>query len=191
MRAAATGRPERRGERGFALLDVTIALAIAGLFALLALAGLARSALRVHAAAVAFEALMARVEAAAMARAERGAGAPATSGLTLTARASATGTTVEVYQGRPQPGATLPLTREPAIPPLTLDVTLEGTPFSIFVGGAGSLSAQPGYDAASNAQALASEPPCPPDGTIEVVFRDAFRSETAEFACANGQRVPR
>lgn len=190
MRATATGRRKRLGQRGFALLDVAIALGIAGLFALLVLAGFARSALRVHSAAVTFEALMARVEAAAVARAVRGAGAPAASGLTLTARATATGAIVEIYQGRPQPGATLPLAREPAIPSVPLDVTLDGVPFSIFVGGAGSLSMQSGYDVASTTRPLAVEPACQ-RGTVDVVLRDTFRSETAEFACSNGQRVPR
>jgi hypothetical protein len=188
MRAAAPGRRERRGERGFALLDVTLALAITALFALLAIAGFARAALRVHAAALTFDALMARVEAAAMSRAVRDAGVAAGSGLTLTARATASGTVVEVYQGRPQPGVALPLARELTIAPLSLDVTLAGTPFSIFIGGAGSLSARPGYDAASSTQTLATEPACPPGGSVEIVFRDALRSETQAFACADGAR---
>jgi len=191
MRAATPGRRERRGERGFTLLDVAIALAIAGLCSLLAIAGFARAALRAHAAAVTFDALMARVEAAAMTRAARGAAASAASGLTLTARAVAGGTLVTVYQGRPQPGVALPLSPEPAIAPVSLDVAVDGTPFSIFVGGAGSLSVQPGFDAATNAQTLGNEPPCPRGGTVNVVFRDGFRSETAEFACANGQRLTR
>lgn len=189
MRAAAPGRRDRRGERGFALLDVTIALGITGFFALLALAGVARAALRVHAAAVTFDALMARAEAAATTHAVRAAVAPVGSGLTLTVRATDGGTVVEVYQGRPEPGVALPLSPEPTIAPVSLDVAVDGAPFSIFIGGAASLSAQPGYDAATSTQTLASEPPCPRGNIIEVVFRDSFRSENDAFACANGQRL--
>ncbi len=187
--AAAPGLRERRGERGVALLDVAVALGIVAVFALLGIAGFAREALRVHAAALTFDALMARVEAAAVGRASRGAGVPGGSGLTVTARATAAGTLVEVYRGRPEPGVALPLSREPTIAPLALDVALAGAPFSIFVGGAGSLSEEPGFDAATNTRALASEPACAPGGFVEVVFRDPFRSETVGFACANGQRL--
>jgi len=188
MPAAVPGPRDRRGERGFALLDVAIALGIVALFALVAIAEFARGSLRLRAAAIAFDGLMARVEAAAMARALRSLDDPAGSGLTVTARANSAGTLVEVYRGRPEPGVALPLSREPTIAPLALDVAVSGVPFSIFVGGAGSLSEEPGFDGASSTQTLSSEPPCGPVGVVSVVFRDASRSQTEAFACANGAR---
>jgi hypothetical protein len=192
MRTALPGLRERRGDGGYALLDAVVALGIVALFALLALAGFARGALRARAAAIEFDALMARVEAAANGAASRDPAAPASSGLTITVRATAAGAEAAVYRGRPGPGVALPLQPETAIVPVWFDgVSSDGVPFSIFVGGTGSLRTRPGFDAASSLGTIESEPPCPAAGVVTIVFRDLFREETDEFACSNGHGTSR
>lgn len=167
------------GQRGFTLIEVVVAAAIA---ALLVAAGAGVSAamhpLGSRSAAAQFDAALDYARALA---------AQSPNGATLVVSARQ----VAVYSGRPtSPGALVPAPLAPVSieGAQAAEASLGAAPFALFVDGEGRVTAA-AFQGATPAP-MATPPPCPPAGAWSVTFTDPRASAVRQLACNAPQGSP-
>ncbi len=176
-------------ERGFTLLEMTIAV---GIFALLLATGAWALASHPNALAAATDDLDASIAAARALAASSGNGAT----LVFAPRSNSTGSPLpgfllRVYRGRPNaanavsPTSAMPLVADASV----RERTLGAPPFAIFVDSAGNVSAEaqyPSFDANGEASftVIAQEPECPAGGfTLTLTNPQGNATTTRTLAC--------
>lgn len=172
----------RESERGFTLLELTVTVAIAAVFAVLAvwMLGMRPAALR-HAVDE-FDSALDVAHALA---------ATSGNGATMVFAPSATGFTLRVYAGRPtQSNAVTPTNTFEVVSNATVaERTLGAPPFALFFDSAGratGMAAYPPIDARGSATfpAIAKQPPCPGTGVLLTFTSPQGATETRQLDCA-------
>ena len=162
------------GQRGFTLVEVTVAAAIAVILICTSLA-LACGRPAAAAAGLAFDAEIASAQSLA-----RSSG----NGATLVIQPAAAGEVMRLYSGRPDANNALIA----GTPDVTLDAhvsesTLGAPPFTIFFDSAGNASAMRG--AVAQSTVLPSDPGCPANAaSLQIRIADARAVHTRTVVCA-------